>query len=155
MSNCLGNSVSPLCPFTDVHQDPKLHFPLPSIRARVTFIQKDVLTGSESKVFPVSDIFTSLSLFTLNGHLCDRHLPLPWGLLDRLVDFCLTPASKCSSPCFPGAHWNLVFCELGQQKRQPAPPTWRLARGAEGGHGRHSVPWQPLPTEGRTATTSL
>lgn len=103
------------------------------------------MTGNESKVFPVSDIFTSLSLFTLNGHLCDRHLPLPWGLLDRLVDSCLAPASKCPSPCFPGAHWNLVFCELGQEKRQPSPQTWRLARGAEAGHGRHSVPWQPLP----------
>ena len=65
-----------------------------------------------------------------------------------MEESCLTPAPKCTSPCFPDAHWNFASCEPVQQKRQPAPQAWQLARGAEAGHGRHLVPWQPLPTEG-------
>ena len=103
---------------------------------------------------PPGHSFISLSIFTLNWHLCDRHTT-PWGLPDRLEESCLAPAPKCSAPCFPDAHWSFASCEPGQQKCQPAPQAWQLARAAEAGHGRHSAPWQPLPTEGRTAITSL
>lgn len=97
----------------------------------------------------------SFSIFTLNGHLCDRHLPLPGDCLTGWKNpaSLLTQSAPLLASLMPTGILHLMSQSSRSTNQHLRPGSW--PEGLKPGHGRHSVPWQPLPTEGRTATTSL
>ena len=71
-------------------------------------------------------IFISLSIFTLNGHLCDRHLPLPGDCLTgwKSPASLLPPSAPLLTSLMPTGILHLVSQSSRSASRHLRPGSW-------------------------------
>lgn len=96
VSNCLGQFLpqSRFCPFTDVHEDPKLPSVLPAKRTCVSVIEKGVCPASRSLGSPASADFHESQDFHSPWSFLGQTLAALPGTAHRWVDPRLAPCPE-------------------------------------------------------------